>query len=253
MGAIEKIEEKMKTLHVADSLDEIWAVVNRANKYIDETTPWILAKNEADRPRLGTVLYNLVETIRIIAALLSSYIPETSKNIAAQINAAALDYESVHTFGLTKAGEKVGKAEPLFARIDIEKTLKEIAFDLPAPEQNEEAVADPEHKPEIGIEEFAAAELRVGKVLECEKVKKSKKLLKLQIDLGYEKRQVVSGIANYYKPEEMVGKRVVVVVNLKSVTLCGEESHGMILCASEGDKLTVVTPETDIPLGSEVR
>ncbi len=252
VSAIGKIEVKMKTLHVADSLDEIWTVVNRANKYIDETTPWVLAKNEADRPRLGTVLYNLVETIRIIAALLSSFIPSTSEKIAAQIGAHELSFESVKDFGAIKAGDRVGSPEPIFARIDIEKTMKEIEDSMPKlPE--EEAVTEPEHKAEIDIEAFAAAELRVAKVLECEKVKKSKKLLKLRIDLGYEKRQVVSGIAPWYKPEDMVGKRVIVVANLKSVKLCGEESRGMILCASEGDKLTIVTPEADIPLGSEVR
>ncbi len=250
VGAIDKITEKMKTFHVADSLDEIWVVVNRANKYIDETAPWVLAKNEENKPRLGTVLYNLTETIRIIAALLSPYMPDTSAKIAAQINASELTSESTKTFGALKSGVKVGAAEPIFARIDIEKTMKEIEESLPKPEQTPE---EPEHKPEIGIEAFAAAELRVAKVMECERVKKSKKLLKLQLDLGYERRQVVSGIAEYYSPEEMVGKRVVAAVNLKPVKLCGEESRGMILCASEGDKLTIVTPEGDIPLGSEVR
>ncbi len=250
VGAIGKIEEKMKTLHVADSLDEIWAVVNRANKYIDETTPWILAKDEASLPYLGTVLYNLTETIRIIASLLSSYMPETSAKIAAQINAEELSYDSVKSFGATKAGTRVGEAAVLFARLDVEKTLKEIEESLPSPEVE---IPEPEHKPEIGIDAFAAAEMRVAEVTECEKIKKSKKLLKLQLDLGYEKRQVVSGIADRYKPEELVGKRVVVVANLKPVTLCGEESRGMILCASEGDALTIVTPASDIPLGSEVR
>ena len=250
VDAVAAVTQKMKELRVADSLDEIWSIVNRANKYIDETTPWILAKNPEDAPRLGTVLYNLIECIRIIAALLSSFIPETSEKIAAQINAEALSYDSVQFFGVTKAGTKVGEATPLFVRIDIEKTLKEIEESM-APV--EETIPEPEHKPEIDIDAFAAAELRVGKVLECEKIKKAKKLLKLQIDLGYEKRQVVSGIAQWYQPEEMVGKKVVVVANLKPVKLCGEESRGMILCASEGDQLTIVTPEADIPLGSEVR
>ncbi len=250
VGALGKIKARMKTLHVADSLDEIWAVVGRANKYIDETMPWVLAKDEAQRPRLGTVLYNLIETIRIIASLLTPFMPDTAAKIARQINAVDLSCENADSFGLTAAGEKVGEAEPLFARIDIEKTLKEIEDSLPAPEA---AAPEPEHKPEIDIEAFAASELRVGRVTECEKIKKSKKLLKLQIDLGYEKRQVVSGIAEHYSPEAMVGKRVVVVVNLKPVKLCGEESRGMILCASEGGSLTVVAPEDDIPLGSEVR
>ncbi len=249
VGVLGKIKARMKTLHVADSLDEIWAVVNRANKYIDETMPWALAKDEAQRPRLGTVLYNLIETIRIIASLLTPFIPDTAAKIARQINAADLSCESADSFGLTAAGTMVGEAVPLFARIDIEKTLKEIEDSLPEPEA---PAPEPEHKPEIGIETFAEAELRVGKVTECEKIKKSKKLLKLQIDLGYEKRQVVSGIAEHYSPEDMVGKRVVVVVNLKPVKLCGEESRGMILCASEGGSLTIVTPEADMPLGSEV-
>ncbi len=251
LTAVKNVAESMKSLHVADSLDHIWTVVNRANKYIDETTPWVLAKDEAQRGRLGTVLYNLIECIRIIAALLSSYIPDTSARIAAQINASALDFDSLSNFGATEAGVKVAAGEPLFARIDIEKTMKEIEASMAAPE--EPAVPEPEHKPEIDIETFAKLEFRVGKVLECEKVKRAKKLLKMQIDLGYEKRQVLSGIAQWYAPEELVGKRVVVVANLKTAVLCGEESRGMILCASEGDQLTIVTPEADIPLGSEVR
>lgn len=251
LTAVKNVAESMKSLHVADSLDHIWTIVNRANKYIDETTPWILAKDEAQKGRLGTVLYNLIECIRIIAALLGSFIPDTSARIAAQINASALDFDSLGAFGATKAGTKVAAGEPLFARIDIEKTMKEIEASMAAPD--EPAVPEPEHKPEIDIETFGKLELRVGKVLECEKVKRAKKLLKMQIDLGYEKRQVLSGIAQWYAPEELVGKRVVVAANLKTAVLCGEESRGMILCASEGDQLTIVTPEADIPLGSEVR
>ncbi len=251
LTAVKNVAESMKNLRVADSLDHIWAIVNRANKYIDETTPWILAKDEAQKGRLGTVLYNLIECIRIIAALLSSFIPDTSARIAAQINASTLDFDSIQTFGATAAGTKVAAGEPLFARIDIEKTMKEIEASMAAPE--EPSVPEPEHKPEIDIETFGKLEFRVGKVLECEKVKRAKKLLKMQIDLGYEKRQILSGIAQWYAPEELVGKRVVVVANLKTAVLCGEESRGMILCASEGDQLTIVTPEADIPLGSEVR
>ena len=251
IAAVKNVEESMKSLHVADSLDHIWSIVNRANKYIDETTPWILAKDEAQRPRLGTVLYNLIECIRIIAALLASFIPETSGKIAAQINADKLDFASLGAFGATVPGAKVAAGEPIFARIDIEKTMQEIQASMPAPE--EPAVPEPEHKPEIDISAFSNIELRVGEVLECEKVKRAKKLLKMQIDMGYEKRQVLSGIAQWYAPEELVGKRVVVVANLKTAVLCGEESRGMILCASEGDRLTIVTPEADIPLGSEVR
>ena len=251
-GAIEKIESKMKGLHVADSIDEIWAIVDRANKYIDETTPWILAKNEEDKPRLGTVLYNLVESIRIIAALLTSYMPETAQKIAAQINADDLSYESVKSFGETKPGTKVGEAVPLFARIDTEKKLAEIEEEHIAAAKAENKVEIAPFKDYIEFEEFEKLDIRVGKVLECEPVKKSKKLLRFTLEVGSETRQILSGISAYHKPEELIGKNVIFIANLKPRKMMGLESCGMILSAEFEDSLTVLTTLNDVQSGAEI-
>lgn len=249
VSAIDKISEKMKTLHVADSLDEIWTVVDRANKYIDETTPWILAKDEATKPRLGTVLYNLAETIRIIAALLSPYMPETSAKIAEQINAEDLSYASVKAFGATKPGTKVGEAVPLFQRIDADKKLAELAEEFTA---DEEKVEIKPFKDYIEFEEFEKLDIRVGKVIECEKVPKSSKLLRFTLQVGSETRQILSGISKYHTPEELIGKNVLFVANLKPRKMMGLESCGMILSAEFEDKLTVLTTLKDIQSGAEV-
>lgn len=249
VSAIDKITEKMATLHVADSLDEIWTVVNRANKYIDETAPWVLAKDEASRPRLGTVLYNLVETIRIIASLLSPYMPETSRKIAEQINASELSYKSTKTFGLTKAGTKVGEAVPLFQRIDAEKKLEELEAELG---QIEEEIKIAPYKDYIEFEEFEKLDIRVGKVIECEKVPKSSKLLRFTLEVGSETRQILSGISKYHTPEELIGKNVLFVANLKPRKMMGLESCGMILSAEYEDKLTVLTTLNDIQSGAEI-
>ncbi len=249
-GAIEKIENKMKTLHVADSLDEIWAVVNRANKYIDETTPWILAKDEATKPRLGTVLYNLVETIRIIAALLTSYIPDTATKIKEQINAEDLSFESTKTFGITKAGTKVGEAVPLFARIDAEKKIEEIAAEMEAAQEEKIEIAP--YKDFVEFEDFEKLDIRVGKVIECERVKKSKKLLRFTLQVGSETRQILSGISQFHEPEELIGKNVLFIANFKPRTMMGLESNGMILSAEFQDKLTVLTTLNDIQSGAEI-
>ncbi len=251
-GAIEKLEAKMKGLHVADSIDEIWAIVDRANKYIDETTPWILAKNEEDKPRLGTVLYNLVESIRIIAALLTSYMPETAQKIAAQINADDLSYESVKSFGETKPGTKVGEAVPLFARIDTEKKLAEIEEEHIAAAKAENKVEIAPFKDYIEFEEFEKLDIRVGKVLECEPVKKSKKLLRFTLEVGSETRQILSGISAYHKPEELIGKNVIFIANLKPRKMMGLESCGMILSAEFEDSLTVLTTLNDVQSGAEI-
>ena len=249
VSAIDKITEKMATLHVADSLDEIWTVVNRANKYIDETAPWVLAKDEASKPRLGTVLYNLVETIRIIASLLSPYMPETSRKIAEQINASELSYESTKTFGLTKSGTKVGEAVPLFGRIDAEKKLEELEAELGQPE---EEIKIASYKDYIEFEEFEKLDIRVGKVIECEKVPKSSKLLRFTLEVGSETRQILSGISKYHTPEELIGKNVLFVANLKPRKMMGLESCGMILSAEYEDKLTVLTTLKDIQSGAEI-
>lgn len=250
VSAVEKIAKKMETLHVADSLDEIWAVVNRANKYIDETAPWVLAKDEAQKPRLGTVLYNLAETIRIIAALLSPYMPETSQKIAAQINSDELSFESTKTFGVTKAGVKVGEAVPLFQRIDTEKKLAELEEELGQPAEEEIKIAP--YKDYIEFEEFEKLDIRVGKVIECEKVPKSSKLLRFTLQVGSETRQILSGISKYHTPEELIGKNVLFVANLKPRKMMGLESCGMILSAEYEDKLTVLTTLNDIQSGAEI-
>ena len=246
--AIDKIAEKMKALRVADSIDEIWGVADRANKYIDETTPWILAKDEAQKRRLGTVLYNLAETIRIIAALLSSYMPETSKKIAGQINADDISCESVKTFGILKAGTKVGAAEPLFARIDAEKKIAE----LDAEREKEEEIAIAPYKDYIEFDEWEKLDIRVGKVLECETVPKSKKLLRFTLEVGSEKRQILSGISQFHNPDELIGKNVIFIANLKPRKMMGLESCGMILSAEFDDKLTVLTTLKDIQSGAEI-
>ena len=249
-SAMAEIEKKMDTFHVADSIDEIWKVANRANKYIDETTPWILAKSEETMPRLGTVLYNLIETIRIIASLLSSFIPQTSEKIAAQIGATDLSYESVSKFGCTKSGEKVGEASVLFARIDIEKKLEEIAEEMAKNAEPEIEIAP--YKDYIEFEDWEKLDIRVGKVLECEPVKKSKKLLRFTLEVGNEKRQILSGISQFHNPEELIGKNVVFIANLKPRKMMGLDSCGMILSAEHNDNLTVLTTLNDVQSGAEI-
>lgn len=248
-GAIDKVAEKMETLHVADSLDEIWKVVNRANKYIDETTPWILAKNEEDKPRLGTVLYNLIETIRIIAALLSPFMPETSDKIKAQINAQELSCESVKTFGVTQAGTKVGEAEPIFARVDAEKKLAELEAEFAA-EVEEDAVKTEPFKENVTFDDFEKLDIRVGKVKVCEKVPKSSKLLRFELEVGNETRQILSGIAKYYKPEDLVGKNVLFIANFPPRKMMGLESNGMILSAEHDGNLVLTSTFDDIQSGA---
>ncbi len=250
VGAIAAIENKMSTFHVADSLDEIWKVVNRANKYIDETTPWILAKDEATKPRLGTVLYNLVEAIRIIAALLSSYMPETAEKIAKQIGAEDLSYDSVKTFGATKSGVKVGEAEVLFARIDIEKKLAELAEEM-AKNAEPEIEIEP-YKENIEFEEWEKLDIRVGKVIECEPFPKLKKLIRFVLEVGNEKRQILSGISQFHNPDELIGKNVVFIANLKPRKMMGLDSCGMILSAEHGDNLTVLTTLNNIQSGGVI-
>ena len=250
-SALGKIMKKMETLHVADSLDEIWTVVNRANKYIDETMPWALAKDESQKARLGTVLYNLIETIRIITSLLSPYMPETAEKIAAQTGATALDFENADKFGVTAAGVKVGEAVPLFARIDAEKKLAELEEELSAGAEEEKIEIAP-YKDYIEFEEFEKLDIRVGKVIECEKVPKSSKLLRFTLQVGSDTRQILSGISKYHTPEELIGKNVLFVANLKPRKMMGLESCGMILSAEYGDDLTVLTTLNDIQSGAEI-
>ena len=250
-----KAQEKMATLHVADAITEVFSLFKRCNKYIDETMPWALAKDETKQDRLAEVLYNLVESITIGANLLTSFMPETSERILAQLypeNAkdGVRDFDDLDKFGLRASGIKVtDKPEILFARLDLEEVLKKIN------EAGKQAiVAQVEEKPEITIDDFDKIQIRVGEVLKCEPVPKAKKLLVSQIRIGDEVRQIVSGIAKYYKPEEMVGKKVAVITNLKPCKLCGVESQGMILAAADdADNLSVLTVDKDMIAGSEIR
>ena len=261
---VDKVVTAMDTLHVADSLEEIMALARRSNKYIDETAPWVLAKDESARPRLGTVLYNLLESIRIIGILIAPFLPETGEKILAQLNVReeARSLDSAYTFGGLVVGDHTGEATPLFARIDEKKKLAEIEAEIAAANkaaEKEAAKAAPakEEKaavPEITIDDFAKVQLKVGQVMACDRVEGAKKLLVSQIRIGEETRQIVSGIAQWYTPEEFIGKKVVVVTNLKPVKLRGVLSEGMILCAEDAaGNLAVVSPEKDIQPGGEVR
>ncbi|MBO7303738.1 MAG: methionine--tRNA ligase [Clostridia bacterium] len=241
---VEESVRLMDSYHVADSLDEIFAMLRRANKYIDETMPWALAKNEADRPRLATVIYNLLETIRVGAVLLYPYIPATAEAIFNQLGTDVCDLDSAKSFGALKSGSPLGEAYVLFARIDEKKFLAEMEEKMEKARLAACPIPEPEHEAEIGIESFGAVELRVAEILECEPVPKAKKLLKLQVDLGYERRQVVSGIAKFYTPADLIGKKVIIVANLKPAKLCGVDSYGMLLASGEEDvKVVFLSPD----------
>jgi len=252
-----KIDAKMNEYKVADALEELWTLLRRSNKYIDETMPWALAKDESQKERLGTVLYNLIESIRIASVLLESFIPETAKKIQAQINATNVDLDSVASFDGTVAGTKVGVGEPLFARIDEAKKLKEIYDEIAVKQKEakkaakEEKKQEPkEEKAEIAFDDFAKIDFKVAEITSVEKHPKADRLLILQLKVGEETRQVVSGIAEHYTVEELVGEKVVLVANLKPVKLRGVKSEGMILAATSGKKLKLVS--ADIESGSTV-
>ncbi|XZL94257.1 methionine--tRNA ligase [Clostridium perfringens] len=255
LSTLGKVEASIDALKIPEALESIWTLISRANKYIDETTPWILAKDEEKKERLGTVLYNLLETLRFVSVMISPFLTETSVKINDQLNTKVTTWESLKEFNGTVAGDKVVKGDVIFPRIDVEEKLAELEALKPAPVKpaNEELVKNP-IKEEITIDDFDKIDLRVVKVLECEPVKKAKKLLKLKVDLGGEERQVISGIAQYYKPEELVGKYVVLVANLKPVKLRGELSQGMILAAAPSDdsELLLVNPG-EMLTGSQVR
>lgn len=254
-----RVEELMNDLKISDAIDAIWRLIDRANKYIDETSPWVLAKDESTRARLSSVIYNLCETIRIISVLISPFIPSTSPKINAQlgIDDSLTTWESIQKFNGIKPGTKVKRGEVIFPRIDVDKKLRELEklreeqLKKAAAEKDIEKDEEPE-KDQITIEDFEKIDLRAAKVLSCEKVKGSNKLLKLSLDAGGKKVQVVSGIAKQYNPEDMVGKTVVLVANLKPVKLRGEDSFGMILAASDGKKLSLVTIDDDLPAGSKI-
>ncbi|MCR4686656.1 MAG: methionine--tRNA ligase [Lachnospiraceae bacterium] len=262
----DKVHDKMDELRVADAITEIFNLFKRCNKYIDETEPWVLAKDEAKKDRLATVLYNLTESIVIGASLLWPYLPDTADKIVKSLNTELRDYDRLNEFGLYPSGNKVtDKPEILFARLDINDVLAEAAriaeiqkaeFAKESGDEGSsdaEAVIDIEPKAEIEYDDFAKMQFRVGKIIKCEEVPKSKKLLCSQVQIGSEVKQIVSGIKQHYSAEEMVGKRVMVLCNLKPATLAGVKSEGMLLCAEDADgNLVLVVPEKDMPAGAEI-
>ena len=253
-----KVNEKMDKLRVADAMTEVFTIFKRCNKYIDETMPWALAKDEEKKDRLATVLYNLVEGICIGATLLKSFMPETTERILAQLSAEDRTLEDLNTFGLYPSGNKVTeKPEILFARLDLKEVMEKVAELHPPkaeePAEEKEDVIDMEAKPEITFDDFEKLQFQVGKIISCEEVKKSKKLLCSQVQIGSQVRQIVSGIKAHYSAEEMVGKRVMVVTNLKPAKLAGILSEGMILCAEDADgNLSLMVPEKEMPAGAEI-
>ncbi len=278
-GTYAKVKERMAQLRVADSLTEIFGIFKRCNKYIDETEPWILAKDEAKADRLSTVLYNLVEGICIGASLLEPYMPQTAEKIAVQLNTKLRDFGQLETFGLYESGKRVtDKPEILFARLDmkeVEKKDEEMAAAMAAARESAEAAGDEgqagaetsqadspeqaadiidiEPKEEIAYDDFAKLQFQVGEIIACEAVPKSKKLLCSQVKIGSQVKQIVSGIKAHYSPEEMVGKKVMVLVNLKPAKLAGVLSEGMLLCAEDAEgRLALVAPEKEMPAGAEI-
>ena len=256
---VDRVDAKMGELRVADAITEIFALFKRCNKYIDETMPWALAKDESKQDRLATVLYNLVESISIGAELLESFLPETAEKVLNQLNATRRGYDKLHTFGLYPDGDKVTeKPEILFARLDLDEVLKKVEELHPQKEEekaNEEVAAgiDIEAKPEISYDDFMKMQFQVGEIIACEEVPKSKKLLCSQVRIGSQVKQIVSGIKKHYSAEEMVGKKVMVLVNLKPAKLAGVLSEGMLLCAEdENGELSLMVPEKEMPNGAEI-
>lgn len=272
-ASVTKVEEAMENLEFSVALASIWQMISRTNKYIDETQPWALVKDESKRPVLGSVLYCLAESLRIASVLLQPFLTETPRKMWKQLgieSSALTEWDSIHRFGTLPAGTRVAKGEVMFPRLEADKEVAFIAHSMNGGKTGEEPAAEkPDQKPEakasqaasdesealaeISIDDFFKVELRVAQVIAAERVQKADKLLKLQLDLGYEQRQVVSGIAKYYTPEQMIGRKVICVANLKPVKLRGELSQGMILAASQGDQLTLATVSEDIPNGSIVK
>ena len=256
-GTRAKVAAKMEDLRVADSITEIFNLFKRCNKYIDETMPWALAKDEAKKDRLAEVLYNLVESITIGASLLESFIPETTEKILAQLNGEKRSYEELDQFGLYPSGNKVtDKPEILFQRLDLKEILEKVEAMKAAqtkPEVPEEPVVDIDAKEEITFDDFGKMQFQVGEIIACEEVKKSRKLLCSQVKIGSQVKQIVSGIKGHYTAEEMVGKKVMVLVNLKPAKLAGVLSEGMLLCAEDADgNLSLMVPEKKMPAGAEI-
>ena len=261
----EKVDAKMEKLRVEDAITEVFTLLRRCNKYIDETEPWKLAKDETKQDRLATVLYNLMEGIRMAAVALAAYLPDTSAKILDMLGTQERDYLKLDQFGLLETGGKVvEKPEILFARVDIKELMEKVEADkaanaqaqsaaAPAEEAETEEGIDIEPKAEITFDDFEKLQFQVGEIIACEAVKKSKKLLCSQVKIGNQVRQIVSGIRKHYSPEEMVGKKVMVVTNLKPATLAGVKSEGMILCAEDADgNLSLMVPEKKMPAGAEI-
>ncbi len=250
---VAKVDKCFETYRVSDAIEAVLNLAKRSNKYIDETMPWALAKDESKKARLGTVLYNLLESIRYIAVLLSPFMPETSEKIFAQMNCDEKSYDSLSEFGKTKTGTKVGKAKALFVRIDAEKTLADIAAKQAAAPK-EKSITEIEGLAQITFDEFSKVELRVAEITSCEPIKRAKKLLKITVNDGSaEPRQIVSGIAPWYKPEELTGKKVVIVANLKPAKLCGEMSNGMLLAGDVSEDDVKVLFVDGMPAGTKIR
>ena len=253
-ATVSSVDENINSYHMADAVEAVMNLAKRCNKYIDETAPWALAKDESQKERLGTVLYNLLEGIRFIAVLISPFMPDTSKAIIDQLSCDVTDYDSLASFGGLKAGTTVKTPTPLFVRIDAEKMLSEIAEKQKAAAAKEKTIEEIEGVAKIGIEDFAKVDLRVAEVTDCVPVKRAKKLLKLTLNDGTgTPRTVASGIAKWYKPEDLIGKKVVVVSNLKSAVLCGVESCGMILAADCGEDDVRVVFVDGMPNGAKIR
>lgn len=255
LGAVKKVDEKMEMLRVADAISEIFNIFRRSNKYIDETMPWVLAKDEAQKERLETVLYNLTEAITIGASLLEAFMPGTSQKILTQLNTKLRPAGQMDIFGRYSSGNQVtDKPEILFARMDLKEVMEKVEAMTPkAPSNEAEEVMDLEAKPEITYEDFAKLQFQVGEIIACEEVAKSKKLLCSQVRIGSQVKQIVSGIKAHYSAKEMVGKKVMVVVNLKPAKLAGVLSEGMLLCAEDaGGNLSLMIPEKSMPAGAEI-
>jgi len=249
-----KVDELFEKPQLSNALAEIFKVISRANKYIDETAPWILAKDEANKDRLARVLYNLLDVIRITSALLYPFMPATAPKIWEQIGADEdiVTYEAAAKLGLLSQNVTVKKGDVLFPRIDLEKEIDELN-EMLAPKVKYKEDEDLDKAGIISIEDFSKVKLRTGEITACEKIKKAKKLLKIRIDDGRGGRQIVSGIAEYYTPEELIGKKIIFVANLSPAKLCGEESNGMLLACDAGDKVQVVFLDSETPNGSTVR
>ncbi|WP_026673694.1 methionine--tRNA ligase [Alkalihalobacterium bogoriense] len=259
-STVTKVENAMEDMEFSVALTAIWQLVSRTNKYIDETQPWVLAKSESGKEQLGSVMYHLAESLRHISIMIQPFMTEAPAKMWEQLglDPAAQTWDTLKTFGFIKGGTTVKKGEPIFPRLDAKEEIAYIVDKMGSTVKTEEkvkqeAVEEVEQIPEITIDDFMSVDLRVAEVIHAEPVKKANKLLKIQLDLGFEKRQVVSGIAKYYKPEDLIGKKVICVTNLKPIKLRGELSQGMILAGSSGDELTLATVEQSLPNGAKVK